>query len=156
MNVMNIIMNWDNSPDTGTKMQLVGNSALTISPQRVYFSAEGTDTPYSCVWLSLQGKGHTDISPTVSLWPSGNRTMDEFVDVESLIGTAGPLLLQVSTFSSHTKGASCPDSASTCEKSLSPTSGYEKHALLYITLFYSILVNFKVPFSGLQSNIPSY
>ena len=139
MNVLNIIMNGDDSPNTGTKMQLVGSSALTISPQRVYFSAEGTDTPYSCVWLSLQGKGHTEISPTVSFLPSGNRTMDKFVDVESLMETAGPILLQLSTLSSRTKGASCPDSASTCEKSLSPRSGYEKHALLYITLFYSII-----------------
>ena len=47
--------------------------------------------------------------------------MDEFVDVVSLIGTAGPALLQVSTFSSRMKGASCPDSASTCKNSSSPT-----------------------------------
>lgn len=42
--------------------------------------------------------------------------MDAFVDVESLIGTAGPILLQVSTFSSFRKGAGSLDSESTRDK----------------------------------------
>ena len=116
-----IVNRTNDSPDTGTTMWLIGNSVPTNSPVRVYVSREGTDTPYTCVWFSLHLKGHIEISPTVSLVPLGNKKIDEFVDVVSLIGTAGPVLLQVSTFSSWMKGASCPDSASTCKNSSSPT-----------------------------------
>ena len=72
--------------------------------------------------LSLQGKGHTEMSPVVSSLPSGCKTMDEPVDVLSLIGTAGPILPQVSTFHNRMKGVSCPEFVSSCEKRVSPTT----------------------------------
>ena len=73
------------------------------------------------MWLSLQGKDCTEIFPTVSLLPLGYNVKDEFSDVDSLMGMAGPILLQVSTFSSCRKGVCCPVSTSTCEKRSSPT-----------------------------------
>ena len=59
--------------------------------------------------------------PTDALLPLEYKVMDEFIDVESLMGMAGPILLQVSTFSSCRKGVNCLDTASTCEKRISPT-----------------------------------
>lgn len=75
---------------------------------------------YACVWLSLQGKGSTEMLPTVSLPPSGNKTIDEFSDVDSLMGMAGPTLLQVSTLCSCTKEVSCFVVGSTWQETLSP------------------------------------
>ena len=59
--------------------------------------------------------------PTAALLPLEYKVKDEFIDVESLMGMSGPILLQVSTFSSCKKGANCLDTASTCEKRISPT-----------------------------------
>lgn len=78
---------------------------------------------YACVWVSLQGKGSTEMLPTVSLPPSGNKTIDEFMisDVKlSLMGMAGPTLLQVSTLCSCTKEVSCFVVGSTWQETLSP------------------------------------
>ena len=77
------------------------------------------------MWLSLQGKDHTEMSPSDSLLPSVCKVMEEFVDVESLIGTAGPLLLQLSTFTNRTKGVSSP--AISSEKISSPTNDMSIH-----------------------------
>ena len=45
--------------------------------------------------------------PTVSLLPSENKVIDEFSDVDSLMGMAGPTLLQVSTLHSCTEDVNC-------------------------------------------------
>lgn len=87
----------DYSPDT--LMQTGDSGALMISTITVKPSVEGTDTLTTCVWLLRQKKGCTERYPMVLLLPFENNTMDESIDVLSLISTSGCLLLHCIAFS---------------------------------------------------------
>ena len=84
------------SPETVLKKQISGCVPLMIFTLKAHTIFEFTITSYFSILSSLQGKRSNEISPNVSFLPSGYKTMDAFVHADTLMGTEGALLVQLS------------------------------------------------------------